>query len=48
MMIRQAPLYLEFMGLNNAPLAVRRDSGFIRRQIFPVALLGEIELLNLK
>lgn len=48
MMIRQAPLYLEFMGLNDAASAVRRDSGFIRRQICPAALLGEIELSNLK
>ena len=46
MMIRQTPLYLEFMGLNDAALAVRRDSGFIRRQIYPAALFDEIKLLN--
>ena len=46
MMIRQAPLYLDFLGLHDAALAVRRDSDFIRRQIYPAALFGDIELLN--
>lgn len=46
MMILQAPLYLDFFGLHDAALAVRRDAGFIRRQIYPAALFDEIKPLN--
>ena len=42
MMIQQAPLYLDFFGLHEAARAVERDAGFVRRQIYPAALQGEI------
>lgn len=42
MMILQAHLYLEFMGFHAAAAAVQRDATFIREQIYPHALRGEI------
>jgi shikimate dehydrogenase len=44
MMIRQAALYLDFFGLHTAARTVERDMGFIRQQIYPAALQGEIPL----
>jgi shikimate dehydrogenase len=44
MMIRQAALYLDFFGLHAAARTVERDTGFIRQQIYPAALQGEIPL----
>lgn len=38
MMIRQAPLYLDFFGLHDAARTVQRNAGFIRQQIYPAAL----------
>lgn len=46
MLIRQVALYLEFFGLHDAALAVQQDPGFIRRQIYPPALHGEMPLFN--
>lgn len=45
MLIRQSALYLDFFGLHEAAQAVRQDAGFIRRQIYPALLQGEIPLL---
>ncbi|MDP2065114.1 MAG: shikimate dehydrogenase [Burkholderiaceae bacterium] len=42
MMILQAHLYLEFMGFRAAAAAVQRDAAFIRAQIDPSAMQGEI------
>jgi shikimate dehydrogenase len=42
MMIRQGALYLDFFGLHAAAQVVQRDAGFIRQQIYPAALQGEI------
>lgn len=42
MMIRQAPLYLDFFGLHEAAQAVQRNAGFVRQQIYPAALRGEM------
>lgn len=42
MMIRQGALYLDFFGLHEAAQAVQRDAGFIRQQIYPAVLRGEI------
>ena len=44
MMIRQAALYLDFFGLHAAARTVERDTDFIRKQIYPAALQGEIPL----
>lgn len=44
MMIRQGALYLDFFGLHAAAQAVQRDSSFIRQQIYPAELQGEISL----
>ncbi len=41
MMIRQGPLYLDFFGLHEAAQAVKRDSDFIRQQIYPAVLRDE-------
>jgi shikimate dehydrogenase len=46
MMIRQGALYLDFFGLQAAAQAVQRDSGFIRRQIYPAELQSEIAIFN--
>ncbi|MBX9612833.1 MAG: shikimate dehydrogenase [Burkholderiales bacterium] len=42
MMILQAHQYLDFMGFHAAAAAVQRDANFIRAQIYPPALQGEI------
>jgi shikimate dehydrogenase len=42
MMILQAHLYLEFMGFHAAAAAVQRDATFIREQIYPPELHGDI------
>lgn len=42
MMIQQAHLYLEFFGFSDAAQMVRRDATFLREQIYPAALHGEI------
>jgi shikimate dehydrogenase len=42
MMILQAHLYLEFMGFYEAAAAVQRDAAFIREQIYPPELQGDI------
>ena len=42
MMIQQSHLYLDFFGLQDAARAVQRDAGFIRQQIYPSELQGEI------
>jgi shikimate dehydrogenase len=42
MMILQAHLYLAFMGFHAAAAAVQRDATFIREQIYPPGLHGEI------
>ncbi len=44
MMIRQGALYLDFFGLHEAAQTVRQDPGFIRRQIYPAVLHGEIPI----
>lgn len=44
MMIRQGALYLDFFGLHEAAQAVRQDAGFIRQQIYPAELQGEMAL----
>ena len=44
MMIQQAALYLDFFGLHAAARTVERDMGFIRNQIYPAALHGEIPI----
>lgn len=42
MLVRQSALYLDFFGLHEAAQAVRQDAGFLRRQIYPALLQGEI------
>ncbi|MES2945532.1 MAG: shikimate dehydrogenase [Pseudomonadota bacterium] len=42
MMIQQAPDYLEFFGLHQAAQTVRQDATFIREQIYPASMAGEI------
>lgn len=42
MMIQQAPDYLEFFGLHEAAKAVRDNATFIREQIYPASMTGEI------
>ena len=46
MMIRQAPLYLDFFGLHEAAQAVQRDARFIRQQMYPAELQSEILFLT--
>ncbi len=41
MMIQQAALYLEFFGYHGAAKAVQADADFLRRAVYPAALLGE-------
>ena len=42
MMIQQTHLYLDFFGFHDAAAAVQRDATFIREQIYPPELGGEI------
>lgn len=42
MMIQQSHLYLEFFGFSEAARALREDADFIREQIYPSVLHGDI------
>ncbi len=42
MMIQQTDLYLEFFGFHEAAQWVRQDANFLREQIYPEALRGDI------
>lgn len=42
MLIQQADLYLDFFGFPDIAVALRQDTGAIRQQIYPQALLDEI------
>lgn len=42
MMIQQCHLYLDFFGFHDAATMVRHDATFLREQIYPAALHGEI------
>ncbi|MDB5928775.1 MAG: shikimate dehydrogenase [Polaromonas sp.] len=44
MLIQQMHLYLDFFGLPDAALAVRRDADFVRRAIYPAELQRDIDL----
>ena len=46
MLVLQVPLYLDFFGLHAAARAVERDAGFLRKQLYPAALQGEMALFN--
>jgi shikimate dehydrogenase len=46
MLVQQAHLYLDFFGLHAAARTVEHDAGFIRKQIYPAALQGEIPLFD--
>lgn len=43
MMIQQAPLYLDFFGFHKAAQRVRKDTTFLREQIYPAVLQSEID-----
>ncbi|MGH8431707.1 MAG: shikimate dehydrogenase family protein, partial [Solimonas sp.] len=42
MMIQQTHLYLEFFGFHEAAQWVRQDANFLREQIYPEQLRGDI------
>jgi shikimate dehydrogenase len=46
MLVQQAHLYLDFFGLHAAARTVEHDADFIRKQIYPAALKGEIPLFD--
>lgn len=46
MLIQQAHLYLDFFGFHEAARMVRQDAGFLREQIYPRAMHGELRLAS--
>lgn len=46
MLIQQAHLYMDFFGFSDIAAALRQDTGAIRQQIYPQALLDEIALAS--